>query len=330
MIAQRTSLLQAASSGMSSHGLYVVENRYLHLQGKPTDSQSHDCRMERQEKARGFCCYETEFWVETALVQRAKRVTKFRTTNSPELLLLGSLLFDEALLRLLHSSPEELRKEESRIRTLGSNRPGLAGSITDHADMGEDMLLGSGKRCADESAEHCQSLLSHLLSEMESLGDQWDVCSLPDYEYYSYSRLALRGFEIVHTTAYNLPRSRVSHYCRVRYVEADNREVVYVAKLKSAVKVIDPNNAFSLRFAVCDLYTANAREFPEGTQLSVPAQSSPSFTDYPVLLSSLDCKLLFCNLTRSAAASAHHRVQQWLFIPYSNVQAAVDPDQLDF
>lgn len=263
-------------------------------------------------------------------MQRAKRVTKFRTTWCPELLLVNHLLLDDALVQNLCKFPEELRTEEEQCT---GQSTADAASRWHHPDGGDesigDTLLGSGTIALVRERGSIRALLETLLADFQSIPSSWsqffEAASADDMLW--YSRLSLRGFELVHTSHYKLAKSRVSHYCQVRFEETlgANVELVhYIAKLTRALKLTDKANGNTLRIAVCDLYRSSRIESAGSVSFGVVPRAGPDVADYPVLLEMLENKVVFCNLTRTPPNLEKYRSCMWLFVPYANVQSYTD------
>ena len=195
------------------------------------------CRAHEQEKQRGLICYETEFWIETGLVQKGKRKTKFRTTKAPELVFVNSHLNEMACQKALAKFGPQLERKEALCH----------GSIVDYSsrvsnpDSVDDngiLMLGSGKACRKTALKLCQDALGKHLEDFEASRIVWssNAANFETYECLLYDRFALGVGEIVHCESYAAPMSRKSFYCIVRYAE-DHGEVTYMAKIKFAFRL---------------------------------------------------------------------------------------------
>ena len=120
------------------------------------------CRAHEQEKERGLIFYETDFWIETGLIQKGKRKTKFRTTTAPELIAVNSFLIDMACQRALARYGSELSSEEARCQRTDLLHASRS-TNTDWIDDDGILMLGSGRKCKKAESRLSQKALSEHL-----------------------------------------------------------------------------------------------------------------------------------------------------------------------
>ena len=154
------------------------------------------CMVARQEKEIGLICYDTEFWVDTAVVQICKRETKFRTTRNPEVLLVNSLLLSIALQDNLSRYHDELAGEEERCRGPESNPNVLriAFPDTEPPEALGDFLVGDGTKLLKRDILKYRAMFAAYLAECQE--SAWSAVDFTSCTLLLYKRLALRGSQI--------------------------------------------------------------------------------------------------------------------------------------
>lgn len=112
-------------------------------------------------KAYGPTAFRMEFWVER-MMQELKRVTKFRTSCSPELVAVNAALLKRALARMpshVHDVDRLLRIIDPKHKT--SNPPGR-----DESDANGNVLVGSlcASDASDEAADQVCTLATTCIA----------------------------------------------------------------------------------------------------------------------------------------------------------------------
>jgi hypothetical protein len=293
----------------------LAQERFSHLLCK---SNLHKvfCGLVYQQLQRGHAFFFTEFWIEQ-LVQWSKQLTKDRTTGCPEKLIFGGMLLSLGLHKV-EAKAHNVKDMYSLVRT-SMAKPELVWRNPDTADVDGTQFLGGGVSPVDWGfvvAEECMAALKDHFYYFSA--DAWPIEEIQDTGLVVYTYAHRKGSELLHSQRYERARSRESHYIRIRYTGVGTGEgMVYVGVVKYFLLAMpvrkgrqDPSR--KLRFAVCDLYPSVQRQYPCGAILEAKGvcgpSAQPAHRAYPVLMSSVDCKMIRCQPpappTTFAAATA--------------------------
>ena len=227
--------------------------------------------------------------------------------------------------RALARYGSELGSEEARCQRTDLLHASRS-TNTDSIDDDGILMLGSGKKCKKAESRLCQKALSEHLRDFQT--NAWSSATpiFKTYECFLYDRFALKVGEIVHCKSYNAAKSRRSYYCIVKYTESHG-DVTYMAKIKLAFRLRKVQSGVIFKIAIADFFAVEdvSDYLGEYHTLSETGMQA-TYLDYPVVpvvISKLDHKVVFGNLTRTIADNL--KVDKWIFVPYSHVQSYTDP-----
>lgn len=302
------------------------------------------CRLARQEKARGRVAHSTEYWIEN-LIQWAKSTLRYRTTKYPELVLASDMLVDDAIVRntSLHADVRAKLGEWQHIDGQGTTpRCPDDGGFDGSQLLGPGVVLGR----ADRARSGVDEIVQQFVADFKPEGWAEGMVGQADMWQYKYAHAG--GTELLHSTSYMRPRSRVSYnvlcqFWEGRVIEGLDDGVVedcptdYIGQIKYFVKVVPPAvmdtegvvQAEVLRLAVMDLHLvqlvstdlAKSRvgEFYQSTTYKA---ALPLYADYAVSLSQQEGEwaCLCCKLVMGIDGDVA------IFMPYSNMSASGQDD----
>lgn len=274
------------------------------------------CRLKHQEVERGLVYHELEFWVER-LIQFAKRTTKFKTTTAPELLLVGRIELERALVAAKREFPDLCSFDEF----VPEYRAGdMHAKNLDNDEDDNVQLLGSGQSVQqDTHLADVGALVSQLVKDFPQ-DNGWDEAGMglcPEMEVFTYQHAHLRCKELVQSRSYLRSRLRESFWVLVRYEEGPTAtEVSYVAEILQWYKVISVDQDLPiLRFACARLYKCQVQSNSVvGKYYEVQNMAVPDVVSYPVLPASMDSKLVCCKGDVQQPAN----LSRGTFLPYRN------------
>lgn len=288
------------------------------------------CALPRQQYARGHAFYYSEFWLERA-VQRAKHMTKFRTTGCPEKLIVGHLIVELALDRMSTQDVGFLTMGQWVDRARGAPRADTFwGKHLDGGDGDGTGFLGSGTEvpASGPLRRECLAVLATYFQEFSE--GAWDDRAVKEAKLLTYKRVQDVGREIIHSKSYDRASSRVSHFIRAQFAEPVGntgryRDVVYVGEVLYFLLATPSAHGRPLRLAVTDLYNTDVELGPAGEMLyanGMCGQSpKPSHRRYPVKLELILGKVVRCMRGGAARRAASTRVP---FVPYKHVSSALE------
>ena len=137
--------------------------------------------------------------------------------------------------------------------------------------------------------------------------------------YTQYKAVDVKGVEVVQSMAYLMARSRISYFVRVDYAD----EGTYIARISKYLKVVHQDGVGVLRVAVADLFKAEQLNGYHGSLWQVKPRRGLTLKDYPMAVSHIHHKVVFCDATK---AKAGLQLNLWRFTPYSNTYTKRDPD----
>jgi hypothetical protein len=263
------------------------------------------CRLAEQETQRGKVAYSTEYWVEN-LIQWAKSVVKGRTTVHPELVLVNDMLIDDGLDRARALYADHVKSFDQWVPAYRSLE--VRGSNVDDGDVDGNQLLGSGKDLKQSEAGLVVAALHRRIDELCPAG--WDHSDVNAATIHVYTYADIHGRELLHSTSYLRPKSRVSYNALVAYEEAGGVEVTYVARVRFFVKVAAVGRV-PLRVGIADMCRVQLVPEATGRVWHASHYGSPDHICYPVLLNEFQNKHVLVQASCGSEAA-------W-FIPYGNM-----------
>ena len=106
------------------------------------------------------------------------------------------------------------------------------------------------------------------------------------------------------------------------YAEADG-DVTYMAKINLAFRLRNVQSGISLKLALADIFAVKDVSDYLGEYYTASGPTmKPAHVNYPVVISQLEHKVVFGDLTKTAGNLI---VNKWIFVPYSHVPSYTDP-----
>jgi hypothetical protein len=294
------------------------------------------CRLAEQEAARGRVAHCTEYWLEN-LIQWAKSTLRYRTTKFPELVLANDMLVDDAIVR----STAKFADVRAKLGEWQHMDGGSTHRCPDDGGCDGSQLLGPGVVLGNADRVTCgvDAIVQQFVAEYKPAG--WAEGMVGQASIWQYKYAHAGGTELLHSTSYKRPRSRVSYNVLCQFWEGEVYEGVdgvaaecptdYIGKIKFFLKVVAPvemgsdaADAEVLRLAVMDLHLVQWVESAVGGfyQCSAYEAGTPCFRDYAMSLSQQEGD--WGSLCYKLAMGSDGNVA--IFLPYSNMSASGQDD----
>ena len=211
----------------------------------------------------------------------------------------------------------------------------------DTAASNASQLIGKGSVPTGAEQQRLLTLLKKAqIDYKESTWKHWPAqLSTDNIQLLTYQRAQLgASAELLHSTSYQLPKSRVSYVATVNF-EGEGR---YIAQIKSFLKVqlcsdangtdCDTASAVQpLRFAVATLYQQDSLPDDDGVldvcyAVTKAASKAPAFANYAVELHALQRKVVWAETAQHAegAEKLGFGKYTWLFVQYPNFRPYLD------
>jgi hypothetical protein len=324
-LARHKAAYEAANEKMQRYA-ELAETWFGHKLCKP-NLHSLRCPLPAQLAVRGHTSFYMEFWVEM-LVQWAKHMTKFRTTGCPEKLIVGTILMRLALDRLLSSSALPLMTVSQWLDSVAgvAREDTYQGRQLDDGEEDGTGFMGAGTRVGKLQEQECKTAMETHFKLFPD--DDWGMQLVNKGGMLVYTQAHNGGADVIHSQAYGRSRSRVSHNIRVRYEEgAEGVEALYVGVVRYFLLARPctadghiPDKDRKLRFAIMDLYDARDTHAKIGNIMVAKGVGGiPTHKAFPVLLSSIDTKLVRCQ----APGGQGSTVRDVMFIPYHHTPSGL-------
>ena len=164
---------------------------------------------------------------------------------------------------------------------------------------------------------HMQRAAERHVRDFQPPGWTVDACS--NAAYFQYRAVDIKGVEVVQSMTYLQAKSRISYFAKVDY----EGEGTYIARISKYLKVVPQDGGPVLRLSIADLYKAEYLDGYHGGLWQVKPARGPSLRDYPMAVSHIQHKVVFCDATKGNAGFA---LNLWRCTTYSNTYTKRDPN----